>query len=289
MYKVVKGGGNVVVYCTAGMSRSSAVVLAYAIKHLRAPLKQAFAKLQETRTYARPNLAFFTQLAAFEATFLGAANSTTMVAETLDTEADSADDADGGSSMDDGQAAAAAAAAKAKAKGKPRKVPKPGEPSITVPDFYKKDYPHLFKMEVEEALAGNCPMANNIGVATVTAYSTAAAMSSAASSATSAVSSLSAVSKPPGGKQQKSSVGRGGGGGGKSAIVVATTSTSNSSAYQTYELKPFVLEPISYPAVLAEIAKTRKKMKPTTGTATAAAMSVNRNPSPLSLKKVAKK
>ena len=57
---------NVVVCCTAGMSRSATIVLAYAIKHLRVSLRIAFQELQQSRQCARPNPNYFQQLISYE-------------------------------------------------------------------------------------------------------------------------------------------------------------------------------------------------------------------------------
>nr|XP_046910291.1 protein phosphatase Slingshot homolog 3-like [Dermatophagoides farinae] len=57
---------NVVVCCTAGMSRSATIVLAYAIKHLRVSLRIAFQELQQSRQCARPNPNYFQQLIGYE-------------------------------------------------------------------------------------------------------------------------------------------------------------------------------------------------------------------------------
>ena len=138
-----------VIYCTAGISRSSSIVIgrfvphdlldvltiplpvllaAYAIKHLKMSLAQAFRQVQAVRMYARPSLAFFHQLVQYENDCLGV-NSVQMVAVPMAADSDT----------------------KAKKDSAPHQ-------SIVVPDIYsrEKDYLHLLQLEVSAARKGTC-------------------------------------------------------------------------------------------------------------------------------------
>lgn len=53
------------------MSRSSTIVLAYAIKHLGVSLRLSFQQLQQSRQCARPNPNYFQQLIEYERECLG--------------------------------------------------------------------------------------------------------------------------------------------------------------------------------------------------------------------------
>lgn len=48
----IKSGGKVLVHCFAGKSRSSTLILAYMVKKLGMPLRQAYDKLKEARPIA---------------------------------------------------------------------------------------------------------------------------------------------------------------------------------------------------------------------------------------------
>ena len=179
-------------------------MIAYAVKYLKMSLKDAFTHLQEVRNYGRPNLAFFEQLVQFEYDVLEA-NSVEMVAESMEIED----------------------AKKSNSEKKKKKNDGPQQ-LITVPNFYKKEYPHLFKLEVAEARAGNCPMVSTSSTKTSTTSCSKTTASSAA-------------------KKSKSS----------------TTGTMEQT-YVSNELKPFLVEQISYQAFLAELNKARllKQSKP---------------------------
>lgn len=122
--------GGVAVFCISGFSRSATMVLAYAIKHLRLTLKDAFHQLQKARPYARPNLIFMEKLIAFEATCHGLAS---ISMKTLSINLNEADNTTNESNDDD------------LADQNDLVV------HVKVPGFYKKDYPHLHTLEVNEA------------------------------------------------------------------------------------------------------------------------------------------
>ncbi|GLH15795.1 Dual specificity protein phosphatase Mpk3 [Gryllus bimaculatus] len=67
-------GGTTLIHCVAGVSRSAALCLAFLVKHLRMPLRKAFAHLRARRPCVRPNAGFFRQLIDFERRTLGAAS-----------------------------------------------------------------------------------------------------------------------------------------------------------------------------------------------------------------------
>lgn len=99
--------------------------------------------MQQGRAYARPNLSFFQQLVQFEADCLGT-NSTDIVQESMDFEV-----------LDPKEA-------ESKRKKKTLLVRNTPEQFIYVPDFYRKDYPHLFKLEIEQAKKiPDCPMVSS--------------------------------------------------------------------------------------------------------------------------------
>ncbi|KAG5190251.1 protein-tyrosine phosphatase-like protein, partial [Tribonema minus] len=60
-------GGACLVHCTAGISRSPALVIAYLMKTKRWSLAAALAHMQKCRPSVSPNPAFMAQLAAYEA------------------------------------------------------------------------------------------------------------------------------------------------------------------------------------------------------------------------------
>lgn len=63
---VIAGGGNVLVHCVAGVSRSATVCLAFLTKFRCATLKQAYHMMAKKRPLVRPNIGFWRQLIAYE-------------------------------------------------------------------------------------------------------------------------------------------------------------------------------------------------------------------------------
>lgn len=57
---------NVLVHCSAGISRSPTLVLAYMIKNYRMTLDQAFEKMRQLRRIVDPNVSFMLQLRDWE-------------------------------------------------------------------------------------------------------------------------------------------------------------------------------------------------------------------------------
>jgi len=64
-------GAAVLVHCSAGISRSVSVVLAYLIKNRRMPLKSALHLVRSSRPIASPNIGFMRQLCDWEQQHLG--------------------------------------------------------------------------------------------------------------------------------------------------------------------------------------------------------------------------
>ncbi|XP_066549279.1 serine/threonine/tyrosine-interacting-like protein 1 [Amia ocellicauda] len=65
------GGGRVLVHCSLGRGRSSALTLAFLMEHRRWPLCHAYRWLQERRGCAAPNAGFLRQLAVYEERLFG--------------------------------------------------------------------------------------------------------------------------------------------------------------------------------------------------------------------------
>lgn len=59
-------GGSVIVHCAAGISRSTALTLAYFVKHEGMNLSDAYQLVHEKRPIVAPNTGFWKQLIAFE-------------------------------------------------------------------------------------------------------------------------------------------------------------------------------------------------------------------------------
>ena len=65
-------GGCCLVHCQVGMSRSSAVVLAYLLKHAETPtLFDAFARIKKLRPVTAPTIGFMEQLVDYEQSLRG--------------------------------------------------------------------------------------------------------------------------------------------------------------------------------------------------------------------------
>jgi len=67
-------GGNVLVHCLEGRSRSSSLICAYLIMHRQMSLRDAFALVKRKREDSEPNRGFWRQLVAFERGIRGQAS-----------------------------------------------------------------------------------------------------------------------------------------------------------------------------------------------------------------------
>lgn len=68
-YEFIEAGiqaGGVFVHCTAGVSRSASLVIAYLIKKYRAPYEEALSFVQRKRACVKPNPGFERELKSFE-------------------------------------------------------------------------------------------------------------------------------------------------------------------------------------------------------------------------------
>uniref|UniRef100_A0A0R3RR34 Dual specificity protein phosphatase 14 n=1 Tax=Elaeophora elaphi TaxID=1147741 RepID=A0A0R3RR34_9BILA len=63
---VIASGGNVLVHCVAGISRSATICLAFLTKFRCKSLKQAYQLMAQKRPLVRPNIGFWRQLIAYE-------------------------------------------------------------------------------------------------------------------------------------------------------------------------------------------------------------------------------
>lgn len=107
-------GKGAVVHCVAGVSRSTTLVLAYLLKYTDMSLRVAFRHTKASRPVVRPNMSFMGQLMEYEARLKGPGQRSTTMVTVLD---------------------------------RRRNV------SVTVPDFYKKEFPDLYEWEVDKQLA----------------------------------------------------------------------------------------------------------------------------------------
>jgi protein-tyrosine phosphatase len=62
----ISQGGKVLVHCNAGVSRSSAIIIAYLIRHQDMKYDQALDQVRTNRATAKPNIGFETQLKELE-------------------------------------------------------------------------------------------------------------------------------------------------------------------------------------------------------------------------------
>jgi hypothetical protein len=66
IHAVIQDGGNVLVHCVAGVSRSATICLAYLTKYHFRSLRAAYHLMCEKRPMVRPNLGFWRQLIHYE-------------------------------------------------------------------------------------------------------------------------------------------------------------------------------------------------------------------------------
>ena len=62
----IEGGGQVLVHCFAGVSRSASVVIAYLMRYHNMTYSQACAHVQDRRPWINPNPGFVNQLKRYE-------------------------------------------------------------------------------------------------------------------------------------------------------------------------------------------------------------------------------
>jgi len=62
----VEAGGNVLIHCVAGVSRSASFILAYLISSYNLTLQQALCHLKIVRPWVNPNKGFLSQLRSWE-------------------------------------------------------------------------------------------------------------------------------------------------------------------------------------------------------------------------------
>lgn len=67
IYGALQAGGNILVHCAAGASRSASVVTAYLMKTYRLSARDALERVREWRPAASPNVGFWDQLSVYEA------------------------------------------------------------------------------------------------------------------------------------------------------------------------------------------------------------------------------
>ncbi|XP_019740803.1 dual specificity protein phosphatase 18 [Hippocampus comes] len=63
---VAQSGGRTLVHCTAGVSRSTALCMAFLVKHHGVTLMEAHARVKTCRPMTRPNNGFWKQLIQYE-------------------------------------------------------------------------------------------------------------------------------------------------------------------------------------------------------------------------------
>jgi len=62
----LQAGGNVLVHCARGVSRSTTLILAFLIKYRKWTLSEAYYHVLERRQCINPNIGFWQQLINFE-------------------------------------------------------------------------------------------------------------------------------------------------------------------------------------------------------------------------------
>ncbi|KAH7728628.1 Protein F26A3.4 [Aphelenchoides avenae] len=79
IHAVIQDGGNVLVHCVAGVSRSASICLAYLTKFYCRSLRDAYHVMCSKRPMVRPNLGFWRQLIHYEQLVKGNAGSVRIV------------------------------------------------------------------------------------------------------------------------------------------------------------------------------------------------------------------
>lgn len=83
---VIAGGGNVLVHCVAGVSRSATICLAFLTKFRCSSLRQAYYLMARKRPLVRPNIGFWRQLITYEQEVKNGATSVKLVRDENDAE-----------------------------------------------------------------------------------------------------------------------------------------------------------------------------------------------------------
>ncbi|KAI6229038.1 hypothetical protein M3Y99_01162700 [Aphelenchoides fujianensis] len=78
-HAVVQDGGNVLIHCVAGVSRSATFCLAYLLKYQLRSLRAAYHFMSFKRPMVRPNIGFWRQLIHFEQLCKGNAGSVRLI------------------------------------------------------------------------------------------------------------------------------------------------------------------------------------------------------------------
>ena len=79
IHAIIQDGGNVLVHCVAGVSRSAAICLAYLTKYYCRSLRDAYHLMCSKRPMVRPNFGFWRQLIHYEQLVKGNAGSVRIV------------------------------------------------------------------------------------------------------------------------------------------------------------------------------------------------------------------
>lgn len=71
VHDIVKSGGNILVHCIAGVSRSASVCIAYLVKYQNTSLRKAYFHVLHRRSCIFPNFGFWRQLVIYEESLRG--------------------------------------------------------------------------------------------------------------------------------------------------------------------------------------------------------------------------
>lgn len=66
VYNIIKSGGNILVHCIGGISRSASVCIAYLVKYENVTLRKAYYHVLHRRHCIFPNFGFWRQLVTYE-------------------------------------------------------------------------------------------------------------------------------------------------------------------------------------------------------------------------------
>ena len=71
IHKTIHSGGNILVHCVAGVSRSASVCIAYLVKYMKMTLRKAYFHILHKRPCIFPNFGFWRQLVTYEENLRG--------------------------------------------------------------------------------------------------------------------------------------------------------------------------------------------------------------------------